>query len=115
MSSTTLDASACTVAALLKLRTRAHAAVKYAVRTGQLARPDRCPHCGRRVPVGAHHDDYLDPLAVDWRCSRCHARWSKEIRAQALQLVEDGRRRPRGRSTVGPATEQRHRKEYGDV
>jgi hypothetical protein len=110
-----LDTSAATMTALLKLRARAHSAVHYAVRTGRLARPERCLSCGRMHPLGAHHENFSNPLAVNWRCSRCHERRMEEIRAQALKLVEDGWRRPRGRSTVGPATEQRHKKEYGDV
>jgi hypothetical protein len=89
-----LDTSAAGMAALLKLRSRAHSAIHYALRTGRLRRPSRCPDCGRRVPIDGHHENYADPLAVTWRCRRCHNRRSKEIRAKALELVGDGRRRP---------------------
>jgi hypothetical protein len=88
-----LDTSAAGMAALLKLRSRAHLAVRYAVNTGRLRRPSRCPDCGRKAPLDGHHEDYADPLAVTWRCRRCHAKRSKVIRAKALELVGDGRRR----------------------
>ena len=53
---------------------RVRAAVRYAVRTGRLVRPERCPDCGRTCKVQAHHADYSAPLEVEWLCPSCHKR-----------------------------------------
>lgn len=49
---------------------RAHAAVKAALRRGEL-REAPCETCGG-WPVQAHHDHYDRPLDVRWLCSPCH-------------------------------------------
>ncbi len=46
----------------LKLRLAARNAVRYAIRTGQLERPDFCFECYQTADVQAHHDDYEKPL-----------------------------------------------------
>lgn len=51
-------------------KSRAWAAVGYAVRSGKLVRRP-CEVCGA-VKVQAHHDDYSQPLVVRWLCFRCH-------------------------------------------
>jgi hypothetical protein len=55
-------------------RVRAGWRVKEALRTGRLARPDRCEDCGRACIPHGHHDDYEKPLQVRWLCNACHAR-----------------------------------------
>lgn len=52
----------------------------YAVRMGQLIRPDLCERCGRKGRVDGHHHDYSKPLDVEWLCRTCH-------------MAEHGRRR----------------------
>ena len=52
----------------------AHQAVRQAVETGVLTRPDACEECGRECRPQAHHDDYAKPLDVAWLCVRCHQR-----------------------------------------
>lgn len=48
--------------------------VMEAVRDGQLVRPLQCAACGARHPrIEGHHDDYDEPLAVEWLCKPCHA------------------------------------------
>lgn len=52
---------------------RAHEAVHYSCKYGDLERPDKCPECGesgRRIE--AHHEDYSEPLNIEWLCSSCH-------------------------------------------
>jgi ribosomal protein S27AE len=51
---------------------RAYNAVYYAVKTGKLIRPERCPRCDRECKVEAHHADYSKPLDVTWLCKWCH-------------------------------------------
>lgn len=50
----------------------AHSAVARALRTGVLARPDKCERCEKSCKPEGHHDDYAEPLAVQWLCSACH-------------------------------------------
>lgn len=52
---------------------RAHAAVKMAVKRGQLVRPELCERCGQRGRrIEAAHHDYTKPLEVTWLCPTCH-------------------------------------------
>lgn len=54
-------------------KVRAHRAVHWAIRRGDLVRPGACEACGETKPVQAHHHDYGKPLDVRWLCSPCHA------------------------------------------
>ncbi len=57
----------------------AASAVRRAVATGLLIKPERCSKCNQKVPSGklhGHHADYSKPLEVEWLCWRCHARVS---------------------------------------
>mgnify|MGYP003297129150 CR=1 FL=1 len=57
-------------------KSRAHDAVKYALRTGRLTKKP-CEVCGS-TKVHAHHDDYADRLNVRWLCSTHHRQHHKE-------------------------------------
>jgi ribosomal protein S27AE len=46
--------------------------VRDAVKRGDLVRPERCPKCGRKCVVQAHHPDYGRPLDIEWLCASCH-------------------------------------------
>lgn len=58
----------------------ARRAVRAAIKSGVLVRPDTCEKCGqipaRRVDgysqIQAHHPDYDKPLDVEWLCCKCH-------------------------------------------
>jgi hypothetical protein len=50
----------------------AHNAVLHALRLGVLERPGCCEACGVGCVPDAHHDDYLQPLVVEWLCRSCH-------------------------------------------
>lgn len=52
-------------------QTKAHNAVKEAIRKGQLRRLP-CEKCGETNDVHGHHDDYNKPLEVIWLCRSCH-------------------------------------------
>jgi formylmethanofuran dehydrogenase subunit E len=57
---------------------RARGAVAYAVKIGDLVRPDTCEHCAATdVPIEASHTDYARPLDVEWLCQPCHQRKDK--------------------------------------
>lgn len=59
---------------------QAYRAVKLALQSGRLIRPDQCGRCGRkdtkakggRTIIHAHHRDYSRPLDVEWLCAKCH-------------------------------------------
>lgn len=64
--------------------TAAHAAIKIAIRRGDLTRPETCEGCGLPGDVHAHHDDYDRPLEVEWLCPPCHReRHGQEVRDAA--------------------------------
>lgn len=47
----------------------------YALRQGELTKPNNCQRCGRPATgryLQMHHADYGKPLDVTWLCSRCH-------------------------------------------
>ena len=55
-------------------RSRAYIAVKLAVKTGKLLRPEICSMADGRCmgPLHAHHADYAKPLEVVWVCRYHH-------------------------------------------
>jgi len=53
-------------------RMRAYDAVKWAVKTRKLIRPEKCSKCNRESKVEAHHEDYHKKLDVIWLCRQCH-------------------------------------------
>lgn len=60
----------------------AHAAVKYALKTGRLVAPSSCVKCDDGTfRLHAHHEDYAKPLDVLWLCPRCHSLTHKEKRS----------------------------------
>lgn len=58
------------------LATNAHGAVRRALASGRLVKPESCEVClitGKKLT--AHHPNYAEPLRVVWVCYRCHKRW----------------------------------------
>jgi len=52
---------------------RARSAVRYALKTGKLVRPDQCVRCGIKAKrIEGHHEDYAKKLDVLWLCNTCH-------------------------------------------
>lgn len=51
---------------------RAHQRVAWALKWGQLRRPDTCEWCDKQTIVVAHHPDYRSYLKVNWICDSCH-------------------------------------------
>ena len=54
------------------IKQRARAILRNAVASGKILKPKRCSGCGARAVLHGHHEDYLEPLAVEWLCSICH-------------------------------------------
>ena len=62
---------------------RARAALRYAVDTGRIKRPEICEVCGKQhVKIHGHHTSYAekDQLNVMWLCATCHAKIHAELR-----------------------------------
>lgn len=53
---------------------KAHDKVEYAIKKGEIERPDTCLLCGDDYHISGHHEDYNDPLNVIWLCDTCHKR-----------------------------------------
>ena len=51
---------------------KAHSAVQYAIAAGKLERSIFCEECGLPAKTQGHHEDYSQPLDVDWLCTKCH-------------------------------------------
>lgn len=51
---------------------RSRDAVKHALKTGKLTKPDACECCAEAGSLHAHHEDYSKPLSVAWLCPKCH-------------------------------------------
>lgn len=51
---------------------RAHDAVKRALASGDLVRPDLCQRCQKAPAIHSHHEDYAAPLDVLFVCRPCH-------------------------------------------
>lgn len=62
-----------------KDKVMARAAVKRALVSGELLKPDNCTNCLVPARLDAHHDDYSKPLDVIWLCRTCHANRHKEL------------------------------------
>ena len=56
----------------LRQRKNAHQKVYYAIKTGKLTRPSVCSECGGSGKIHAHHEDYSQPLKVQFLCQKCH-------------------------------------------
>ena len=50
----------------------AHDAVYYALKVGNLIKPEFCSDCGFRKVAHGHHEDYSKKLDVKWLCHICH-------------------------------------------
>lgn len=64
----------------------ARQALRYALKTGRVVRPDACEDCGKKCKPQAHHPDYSRKLDVRWLCQPCHAAEHKrEAEAEAAE------------------------------
>ena len=55
------------------IKAACHQLVTKAVECGLLVRPTKCEQCGTYGPTDGHHEDYSEPLEVQWLCRSCHS------------------------------------------
>ena len=71
-------------------RHEAWRAVRKAILSGELVAPDRCGRCGAQGSVQAHHEDYAQPLAVEFLCIPCHRSIHRALRTAISQRLGVG-------------------------
>lgn len=68
-----------------------------AVRKGEIIKPKRCTHCGKKCAVHGHHTDYKKPLAVLWVCRQCHAAIHRKMKAKCGKINRSNKDNKRSR------------------
>jgi len=51
---------------------KARERINRALKSGKLVKPEECEKCGRTIFLHGHHEDYNQPLKVEWLCKTCH-------------------------------------------
>lgn len=54
---------------------RAQEAVRRAIKSGRLVRPEACEVCNNSGKIEAAHSNYANYLDVRWLCQFCHRSW----------------------------------------
>lgn len=60
------------------LKIKARNKVRYAVKVGNLYKPEICERCFEKKELHGHHEDYNMPLQVIWVCAYCHKKIHKD-------------------------------------
>lgn len=89
-------------------RIKANEAVKRALKTGELIRPDICSKCGRPCKPDGHHWSYLEEhwLDVEWLCKFCHKRLHAKL---AFENIPEIRQRKFKKQEGASSGEEIHR------
>lgn len=66
---------------------RAQRVVQSELRAGRIERPMVCQRCRQVASVEAHHEDYAEPLAIDWLCKPCHWTADEERREREAEAA----------------------------
>lgn len=69
------------------VKRRTYCAVRYALITGNITKPDSCEICNQKKKVIAHHQDHSYKLDVNWLCYRCHNKIHECIREIKLFIT----------------------------
>lgn len=57
------------------LKNKAREILQRAVKSGKIEKPNYCSNCGvqkEKNKIEGHHEDYNQPLKVEWLCKYCH-------------------------------------------
>ena len=55
-------------------KTYARALLNAALNAGKISKSSACQDCGRNIRLTAHHNNYNEPLHVEWLCYECHGK-----------------------------------------
>lgn len=69
---------------------KARSAVAIAVENGTLQRAGYCSQCGSQRKIQGHHEDYSQPLVVEWLCQHCHVVRHRQPSLKTPREVENG-------------------------
>lgn len=47
---------------------------------GDIQRPQKCSKCSETGVIEAHHEDYRQPLVIEWLCKKCHGKADSALR-----------------------------------
>lgn len=108
-----------------RLQCRAQGAVKYALKTGRLVRPDTCSRCGKKpkprtdgLPtIQAHHEDHTKKLDVQWLCFKCHRAvtpWPEEIYRPEVNGTKNGNAKLTEQAVLDIRTKQLRAIDYAE-
>jgi len=61
-------------------RIAARKAMAAEIASGAIIRPNVCERCNENVFTEASHDDYNEPLKVEWLCRPCHMKKDRRIK-----------------------------------
>lgn len=65
----------------------AHVLLGNAVRDGRVKKPDSCEICGDSAnKIHGHHENYSEPLHVQWVCPSCHVELHRAMDNRLSQL-----------------------------
>lgn len=65
-------------------KTYAHSLVSAFVNLGVWESPDVCDKCKKTGNIRAHHENYFQPLRVDWLCGSCHQNRHVELTSKGM-------------------------------
>ncbi len=74
---------------------KARQAVRWAVKSGKIAKDGNCALCNSGQDIEAHHRDYSKKLEVIWLCRNCHAIH------HAAEAIKQRRVQDKGMSILG--------------
>jgi hypothetical protein len=70
---------------LHRTEVKCRAAVRRAVKSKKIIKPESCSVCGNISKLQAHHSNYNEPLNVIWVCITCHVAIHKMKRQAILE------------------------------
>jgi hypothetical protein len=61
-----------------QIKRNARNKLRYAVRSGNIMKPEICDLCLSKTKLHGHHEDYSKPLDIKWVCNFCHKKIHNE-------------------------------------
>lgn len=68
------------------LEKKARGILYRAILAGTVVKPELCQGCNKAKPLQGHHEDYTQPLEVEWLCKDCHEVRDLGISRKSVEL-----------------------------